>query len=671
MERAVGNFQELTEQLHSQDEETRRLAVVGLAAHPFSEIEECLFHALGDGSWRVRKEAVDALLAAAVDEEEMVKLIGLLRSHDNAGLRNSAVEALERLGAHALPVLSRFVGDADHDVRKFVIDIMGNIGAAASCPLLIGALDDPDPNVSAAAAENLGKIGDSSAVPALVQALGRNDTWFRYTILEALSRIGSPAPMAVIAPLSGENLLKKAVFDCLGVIGDVEAVPFLVEGLKERVKTAREAAARALAGLRERLSADQAEHSLDARLRDLAGSPFVVGLLASLETSERGLQEALIKILGIIGDERATAVLLRSCRDERLRRHCLQAFSNMGAARLSSLIGAFATADGEERCFVVYVCGELGFRECMPILDEAMSDPDPMLRRVAVTAAGKIGLTAMLTSIIRLLDDGDPDVREGTVKALARLAASDSAAVRDVALTLAAAADPDKRRNAAILFATFADTDRLSLLIKDEDPMVRKTAVQALGELKSPASVGHLVMALVDEESEVRIAAANALGDTGGHEVLAPLLLALKDNDPWVKCAAMKSLGRAGTEEALSAIAETMEKADGLIMISALESVAAIGGGRAFGMVQKALDDPDEEVVKAAIGILSREGDDWLEAYGEKLLGHSHWDVRNHTVRVMAEMWGEKALLHLRSALERESDDLVKGQIADILDRLK
>ncbi len=667
----MGDIQELTEQLHSHDEEQRRLAVVGLTAHPLAEVRESLFYALGDGSWRVRKEAVDALLAAAVGEDDLEKLIGLLRSHDNAGLRNSAVETLERLGANALPVLFRYVGDPDHDVRKFVIDIMGNIGAAASCSLLIGALDDPDPNVSAAAAENLGKIGDASAVPALVHALEKNDIWFRYTILEALSRIGSPVSMAVIAPLAGENLLKKAVFDCLGVIGDVDAVPFLAEGLKERVKTAREAAALALVRVRERLPAGHAENCLDSRLRDLAGTPFVTGLVTSLETSERALQEALVKVLGIIGDERATAALLRSCRDERLRKHCLQAFRSMGTACLSSLIGAFAAADEEERCFVVYICGELGFRECLPVLDEAVRAPNPILRRVAVVAAGKIGLTAMLTGIVRLLDDGDPDVREGAVEALTRLATHDGVAVREVALTLAAAADPDKRRNAVMLFAAFADTDKLSLLIKDEHPMVRKTAVQALGELRAPASVGHLVMALVDEESDVRIAAANALGDAGGREVITPLLLVLKDNDPWVKCAALKSLGRVGNEEALSAIEETIVKADGLVMISALESLAEIGGSRAIGMVQRALDNPDEEVVKAAMGILSREGDVWLDAHREKLLGHPHWDVRNHAVKMMAEKWGEKALPHLRSALELETDDLVKGQIADILDRLQ
>ncbi len=667
----MGNLQELTERLRSQDEEIRRLAVVGLTAHAFADIEESLFLALGDGSWRVRKEAVDALLAADVGENEMEKLIELLRSHDNAGLRNSAVEVLERLGSRSLPVLSRYIGDTDHDVRKFVIDIMGNIGATASCSLLIEALGDPDPNVSAAAAENLGKIGDSSAVPALVQALDRNDIWFRYTILEALSRIGTPVPMAVIAPLVGENLLKKAVFDCLGIIGEAEAVPVLVDGLKERVKTARESAVIALVRLRERLSAKESEECLDARLRDLAGSPFVTGLLASLDTSERGVQEALITILGIISDERATAALLRGCRDERLRRYCLQAFRAMGEACSTSLIDAFATADEDERCFIAYVCGELRFRECLPVLDEAMCDANPVLRRVAVAAVGKIGLTPLLTGVERLLDDINPDVREGAVEALARLSAHEGVAVREVALALASAADPDKRRNAAILFAAFADADKLSLLIKDESSMVRKTAVQALGGLKAPEYVGHLVMALVDEESDVRIAAANALGESGGREVLDPLLLALKDNDPWVICAAMKSLGRVGTEEALPAIEEAMKNADGLIMISALESLAAIGGRRALDVVQKSLDNPDEEVVKAAMGILSREGSCWLEEHWEKLLGHPHWDVRNHTVRVMAEQWGEKALPLFRSALEHESDDLVKKQIADFLDRMQ
>ncbi len=661
----------LAEQLCSEDEETRRLAVVGLSVYPVGETKDYLFTALGDVSWRVRKEAVDALLAATVSTEIIEDFVRLLES-DNAGLRNSAVEALERLGVRAMPVLCRHVSDDDHDVRKFVVDILGSIGDAEAVPLLIKALDDADPNVCAAAAENLGKIGNVQAVPHLLQALGKSDIWLRYTVLEALSKIGKPVPMAVITPLVGENLLKKAAFDCLGAIGDAEAAPLLIEGIRERVKNIREAAVVALMKVRERLPAEEAKQLVDVKLMAFNGSPSVEGLLSSLDTADRGLKEALLKLLGIIGDERAIGRLLQCFRDDRLRKYCLPAFAAMGEKAAASLIRLFPEADDDERSFIAYICGELRCPGCSQLLRAGMRDASPSLRKISVKAAGKAGLSGLVKEIAPLLDDAEPEVRNAAVEALSRLAAEDGEAVLVIAGQLVSAEVPEKRCNAAILFASLGDTDRLSLLIKDDDATVRKTAVNSLAALKKESSVGQLVMALVDEEADVRIAVAGALGEIGSADVLEPLLLAMKDEDPWVKCAALKSLGKLRHGGARQAIVELLAAAaDGLVTITALQTLAEIGGEGVPELVKKALAHPDEEVVKAAIDILSRQGDGWLDEYRETLLAHPHWDVRRCFIKVMVADRGAEAIPYLRPVLDTEADDLVREQILDVMDRYR
>ena len=661
----------LIEQLRSSDEETRRLAVVGLTAYPFAEVKEGLFGAMGDGSWRVRKEAVDALLAGVIDESAVEAIVSMLAAHDNAGLRNSAVEALEKLGKRAVPTLLLHINDDDHDVRKFVIDTLGNIGDAAAVPLLVTALGDPDPNVSAAAAENLGKIGDPQAVPYLVQAMAHDDLWLRYAVLEALSRIGKPVPIDAVAPLASENLLKKAIFDCLGAIGGVEAISILVEGLKEKVKNAREAAAIALVKVRDRLNGDDAARLVDSPLRRLAGSPFVDGLLASVDSSDRELKEAGVRILGLIGDERAVTRLLHGCRDDRLRRQCLLAFENMGEAGTASLLAVFPSADDEERCFIAFVCGELRFEGCGDVLRAGMHSDTPMLRKVSALSAGKIGLTALIDDVARLLEDGVPEVREGAVEALSRLASREQDAVLRLAAELAVAKTSERRRFAAILFAALRDAERLSLLIKDEDALVRKAAVDSLASLRSADSVSCLVMALADEDADVRIATAAALGEIGGEQVIEPLLLALNDEEVWVKSAALKSLGKLRSSRALSAIVGILDTLEGLELISALETVAEIGGEKVREVVTKGLENSDEEVVKASIDILAREGGDWIDTYQDRLLDHPHWDVRRSFIRALAEARGAEALPALRTALTSESDNLVKETIAELIDRLQ
>ncbi len=665
----MGNMAELAAQLESEDEETRRRAVMGLAGYPLAEAKEHLFAALGDASWRVRKETVDVLLAMEISDRIVEEIVALLAS-ENAGLRNSAVETLERLGSRAVAPLCGHVHDADHDVRKFAIDILGTIGNARAVPLLVEALGDPEPNVCAAAAENLGKIGDEGAVPHLLQALARSDIWLRYTILEALGKIGKPVPMAVIAPLVQENLLKKAVFDCLGAIGEAEAASLLLEGIRDRVKNIREAAALALVKVRGRLSQTGALQEVDDTLRGFDGAPFVDGLISSLDTSDRELQEALIILLGIIGDERATAPLLHCFRDDRLRRRCLAAFKSMDERAAATLVRLFPEADDEERAFIIYICGELRCKGAVQLIRHGMRGADPVLRKVSVRAAGKSALPGLIGEVAPLLDDADAEVRAGAVEALAQLAVEDGEEVRRIAGELAHAGLAEKRCNAASLFARLGDAEKLSLLVKDDDAAVRRSAVHALAGLKQEASVGHLVMALVDEETDVRIAAAGALGEMGGDAVLEPLLLAMKDEDSWVQCAALRSLGKLRHEGAKPAITELLAtSAQGAVTISALEALAGIGGAGVTDLVKKALADPDEEVVKAAIDILSRQGDGWLDEYRERLLVHPHWDVRRSFIKAMAAGRGAQAIPYLVAALESEGDELVREQLLEIMDR--
>jgi HEAT repeat protein len=532
----------------------------------------------------------------------------------------------------------------------------------------VEALWDPDANVSAAAAENLGKIGDPRAAAPLVEALGTGDVWFRYSVLGALARIGEPVPFSVFAPLVSDTLLKRPVFECLGAVGDRDAVPVLLEGLQDRIRAVRESAACALERLRGRLPAVYARE-VDDLLGGLRGKPCVEDLIASLDTTERNIREAVVGLLALIGDERAALSLLEGCRDERLRRICLQGFRTMGEGGMNALLAAFSEADDEGKTFIMYLWGEMGFEGAAPYVGEAMASSRSSVRRAAVVAAGKIGLAGLLDRIGAMLDDSDQDVREGAVDALVRLATTGRKEVAAVAQTLAVSPSPDGRRNAAKLYAALADPEHLAFLMKDESPLVRRSAVSALGGLRLPECLGTLVMALVDEDPDVRIAAATGIGEVQVPGGVEPLVLSLNDEDPWVRCAALRSLGKIGGELALDAIEALLDKAEGVVMITALEALAGVGGDRALLLVRKGLESSDEEVVKSAIDILSRDGSSWIGEHGDRLLRHPHWDVRCATARAMAHLLGEEAAVHLRRALESEQDELVRGELRDLLGR--
>lgn len=645
--------------------------MVALAGIPLADSLPLLFTAMGDESWRVRKEAVSVLLEAQpLGDRAIEGLIGLLRAADNAGLRNSAVESLERLGESAVGSLCAHLDDPDHDMRKFVIDILGSIGCTSCLPLLVRALDDADPNVRVAAAENLGKLGDPSALPQLLKVLEGGDLWLKFTVLDALALIGVPVPLDSLSPLLNENLLKRGIYDCLGALGEADCLPLLLEGVQERARKAREAAAAALMRVRSRLEPEERENLVDQPLARLKGTPGAEGLIASLKGGDAAILEALVETIGLVGDERAALGLLTVAHEERLRGACLEAFRRIGAAALPELLHYFPRAPGSERALVAFLLGELGCRDGIGQLVTGLTDDNPSLRASCAVSLGRLAIQGVSRQLAELLEDGSPQVRDAAMEALQRVCGSDPGELALLCAELSQSVLPVKRRDAALLLGCLGDGDRLSLLAKDEDPLVRRAAIASLAKVGQPQLVPHLTMALSDEEPEVRVAAAQALAEIGGPQVLKPLLLALSDNDPWVQSAALKGLAALGDPAALPGVTALLAQARGPVLIAGLSTLAAVGGAESLAPVRAALADGDEEVVEAAMGILAGFGGDWIEEHHRALLTHPHWAVRRSFVRTVAGLWGEKALPMLEEALTNESDPLVKGEIGAVVNRL-
>lgn len=664
------DLEEISARLGSPDEEARRLAVVALTTHPFPDTMQLLFSAMGDQSWRVRKEAVTVVLQARpLDAAAIEALIALLRASDNAGLRNSAVESLERIGAAAVAPLCGHLNDPDQDLRKFVIDILGNIRCASCVPLLVQALDDDDMNVRVAAAENLGKIRDPRALPHLLTVLEGGEIWLKFTVLDALALIGAPVPLVALAPLLRESLLRRATYDCLGALGDAQCLPILLQGLQEKAKNAREAAVVALMRVRGRL-APQDLSRVDLPLQELEGSAAAGKLIDSLHSEDPMVLDALVRLIAIMRDGRAALPLLQVCRVERLRGVCLEAFRCIGESLMPELVAHYPVAAAAERAVIVHLIADFGESEQRELIYTGLGDDSAELRRCCASALGRLAAPGAVPRLAGLLEDVEQPVREAALEALQRLCGAEPAALSALCSELIQAPQPGKRRDAAVILGTLADGERLCLLVKDEDATVRRTAVAALARVELP-ELSHLALALSDEEPEVRLAAAHALSERGGAEVLGPLLLALNDADRWVQAAALKGLSSLGDPAALPGVTALLDQASGPVLIAALSTVAALGGAQALAPVEQALSHSDEEVVEAALRILSGFGGAWIAGHGEALLGHPHWMVRRSFVRVLGELGGAGAVELLDQALARESDPLVKGDISEALGRLR
>jgi HEAT repeat protein len=651
------------------DEESRRLAVAALAGKPVADVAPALLVAMGDASWRVRKEAVEILLAGELTDALILQLVDLLASEENAGLRNSASEALERLGQRAVPGLCISITAADPDVRKFVVDILGAIGAASAVPFLLPALDDPEPNVVAAVVETLGKIGDPAAVPALIHLLQRDDLFLRFTILEALSHLKCPVPLDAILPLMENSLLKKAVFDCLGAVGTVTATPVLLQGVTEKGRSARESAIIALMRLRDRLP-EQDVVTFDAMLHEMHGSPVIGTLLTTLETAEMPFKRSLVRLLGLTGDSRAMVQLLKASQGDEIGRECQQALRDIGGAGIDALVAYFPLATETEQQQILQVCVSLGIRTCGAILAEGARSPEAEVRAQAIAAVGQLALVDLVPMVAEALEDQDPEVQAAAVSALVRLARHATGAVLPLAMQLAESPSPRDRSAAARLLFPAGGGERLYMLLKDEEASVRTAAVAALAQDDTHAARNALTLALMDETPEVRMAAANTLGAFRAPEAVNPLTLLLDDRDQRVQRTALRNLGLVGDPRAVPAIANFLERASGLLRIHAMESLVALAGSEATAIVEQQLASTDEEIVKAAIFLLAAADPQRLAEHHGQLLQHDHWEVRSSMARALGDAMGAAAAPLLQAALAHETDEYVKSQLTMLLDRI-
>ncbi len=95
------------------------------------------------------------------------------------GVKETAVDALGRIGEAAVPQLIAALSDADPRVRAQAGRALARIGPPAkeAVPILTQRLDDPDEDVRQAAARALGQIGPAAAdaVPALVSLIESTD----------------------------------------------------------------------------------------------------------------------------------------------------------------------------------------------------------------------------------------------------------------------------------------------------------------------------------------------------------------------------------------------------------------------------------------------------------------------------------------------------------------
>lgn len=650
--------------LSDSDIEVRREALEGLRGESGDICIGLLLKAMEDPSWRIRNTAVDILIEGHPVEKYVDRLINLLYLENNAGARNSAIEALVRLNKRATPFLIGAFNTTNSDVRKFIIDVLGSFKDSRSLSLMLDALKDEDENVRAAAIELIGKAGESSVLDALIEIIGSDDIWTAYPAADALGRIGDKKAVAALIKALDKKPLRVPVIKSLSMIGEPDSLKFIIPFLEDRSKIIQEEALRSIEKF---YSKGAGEEFITGEIRRLIGDRALDALIPHAWSDKPEVRTSAILLLGLMKDERAYSPLLEISQEQDVEDDARRAFVFIGRKKPESLLRLFETESVYQKRFICEVAAAIASPLYYPVFENLLRDDDGHIRSIAAAGLARIGDLKAIKPIMDLLADPYEDVQENAVEALSFLGSWLS--VGEL-ISMLRESNPLLRKNAALLLGRIAAREAVPALgfaMKDGNVDVRKACVEALSLLKTEDSVRFLVLALTDEEPDIRVSSALSLGRIGGEGVFEALSLLLSDSDDSVRAAVSKAFGILIEKKAVGPLLALLSDKSGLVVTTTIESLGKIGGDAARSALLQMVSSPDREVRRTAIRALSV-----FEDVGDKLIPFLHdsdWATRKAAVEVLSKRMKRSTRNELEKLFDTEEDPIVKKLIEESLKR--
>jgi HEAT repeat protein/cyclophilin family peptidyl-prolyl cis-trans isomerase len=479
---------------------------------------------------------------------DLLRLLG----DEEARIRRRAALAVGRVGLReAVPPLVALLSDPDPEVRQIAAFSLGLLGDRSARDPLVAALEDPAPLVKGSAAEALGLLGDAAAADAVARMASaivesgalaeppgdgedaRRDTppaAFRLAIY-ALARLKAYGPLAsAVLGSSGEPRVRWwPVAYALQRVEDARALPALLVLARDPHPYTRAFAAKGLGPLKNRSA--------------------VPALLPLVTNADRAVAIEAMRSLGRIGDPAAAPALLKIVQtpkgDPNLRLEAVSALGGVGGPGVGGALGVvdalldtLADSSPPIRAAAIRALAQLDPGGFVTILSGLDPDPHWSVRAALATVLGTLAPEAGLPRLKSMLGDSDRRVIPAVLASLARLHAPDAPAVM---------------------------LDRL----KDDDPVIRAAAANALGELKPPEGAAALAEAYRLGQRDVtyvaRAAALGALAAYGPTGAVPVLNTALADKDWAVRvraAALLKGLDPASDADARIRPAPTSYTAD-------------------------------------------------------------------------------------------------------------
>jgi HEAT repeat protein len=354
--------------------------------------------------WWDRQKVMGQLLACP--EQDLIhELEKGLRNHDDADVRNTAMEVYGELGVRGFSSLSSLLQDSDHEVRLFAVNVLCNIADRRAFPLLAGAIQDPDVNVRVAVAEALGKIRDERAVPILEKSV-HDEPWVAMAAVNALGEIGGEYALRVLYRCLGIEGCQEIAVTALGNAGNPDSIEYLAACLDyDRLSELALKATVSIAGRHQiRPQPEYFMHHI----------PKLLGMMQSPDPDTR---RAAIRAVCWSRNLAAQQWLIDAVKDGDLQEYAIEGILQLGKRAVPGIVDEIRNASGPHRRLLVKTIEMLGEQ---PALLQFAGDADPMVRTEVALALGAVRIPRAAQVLRSMLHDPEEDVRTAARRSIER-----------------------------------------------------------------------------------------------------------------------------------------------------------------------------------------------------------------------------------------------------------
>ncbi|MBK5274809.1 MAG: HEAT repeat domain-containing protein [Desulfuromonadales bacterium] len=593
----VKSTPKLIKLLEDPNEEVRNFSAVMLGDIGRREAVGPLILALGDPDMNVRLAVAEAL-GKIGDRAAIPPLISSLKS--DFWLQYAAISALGNIGDYqAAPYLLEILEDENWSAP--VVDALCKIGDPRSLKPLADIIPQLEENLCAAVTKALVSI-----YLGLNESLRFKNSLVEYNkseLKDIISRVGIQKIRSLLDK-SKERETVEAAITLLGWLGETDAINDFFGHLKDTgyIKTVESAifsiGMPAIPYLQAALSHENDNVKIVAlhSLRWMGVVPEPDTLEALLSQTDRTVQ---LEVLESLVDSHPTRILpllfnLFIHEDEEF---CLKVAEVLAGFPFNSLHELLKTMtgseDAERRRRAALLLGKL--EECgdISLVEALIADQDNHVRKEAIKAAGLQKLVTTVPMIRQALADPDPGVKETAVMALTGLGNNpeviedilgllgkfeetlDYAVVKAVGIVGCEKAGAvlmkelqNKRLSGSLVYPILETLGKIAykpvseLIINQflhhQDLDIRRLAVEVLGSFCDEKSLQGIQSVINDSHWSVRITAIKALVKIGGPQATHIILNALHDNDYLVRKQAIISLGTLRDVKTISEIVKQL-----------------------------------------------------------------------------------------------------------------